>query len=316
MFVGKKVTIKQTVLDTKFYERLTVLGISLKGKDFVDILCECGVIKPANIYSIYRGETTSCGGCRKVGNLEEDQYFINNKFGNYTVESIIDSHNVVVKFDTGNYKNVTAAQARSGSIMNPLHRTVHGVGYMGIGEYKSRIENNTTKTPQYRAWENMMSRCYYPRASRYMAYGGSGVTVCEEWHNFQSFAKWFDVNFKEGCDLDKDIIGNGKIYSPEYCRYIPSKLNRLLNTSPTRTGSRKNDLPEGVTVDSRGVFIANFGTYYREEFNNCNNAKEAYLNFKTRFVRNLVEEIFEKGQIKEDVYLILMQIRGINDKQI
>lgn len=300
-----KKTIKQTVIDTKFYGKLTVLGPDSKRKDYVEVRCECGIVKSTNLYGLHRGETKSCGKCRGISNLEEGQYFTNIKFGSYTVYSIVDAHNVVVCFDTGNSKIVSAAQARSGSILNPLHRTVHSVGYLGVGEYKSRIGDESTKTPQYRAWENMISRCYYHRASRYGAYGGSGVAVCEEWHNFQNFAKWFDLNFVEGCDLDKDIVGDGTIYSPEYCRYIPANLNRLLNTSQTKTGKRKTNLPEGVTVNHRGVFVATYGKHYREEFKNCGDAEEAYLNFKTTFIQNLVKELFLSGKLQDDVYLIL-----------
>ena len=38
-------------------------------------------------------------------------------------------------------------------------------------------------------------------------------TVCEEWLNLDSFGEWFDNNYVEDYELDKDLIENGnKIY--------------------------------------------------------------------------------------------------------
>jgi hypothetical protein len=59
------------------------------------------------------------------------------------------------------------------------------------------------------------------------------VFVCEEWHNFQVFAKWFYENYYkilgEIMNLDKDIIKKGnKIYGPEYCAFVPQTINKLL----------------------------------------------------------------------------------------
>lgn len=61
-------------------------------------------------------------------------------------------------------------------------------------------------------------RCYDVKYSKkHPTY--KDCTVCEEWHNFQTFAKWFDENYYEIentiMDLDKDILKNGnKIYCP------------------------------------------------------------------------------------------------------
>lgn len=38
-------------------------------------------------------------------------------------------------------------------------------------------------TAEYRAWVNMITRCYNPNATRYKNWGGRGITVCDEWRN-------------------------------------------------------------------------------------------------------------------------------------
>ena len=54
------------------------------------------------------------------------------------------------------------------------------------------------------------------------------------------FHKWFNDNYVEGWELDKDLLGDGKTYSPESCCFIPKQLNLSLpkvnTTSNTITG--------------------------------------------------------------------------------
>lgn len=41
---------------------------------------------------------------------------------------------------------------------------------------------------EYRAWRNMLTRCYNPNASSFKYYGGRGITVCERWQrSFDAF---------------------------------------------------------------------------------------------------------------------------------
>lgn len=50
-------------------------------------------------------------------------------------------------------------------------------------------------------------------------WGGRGVSVCEEWRNdYNSFLKWAKENgWAKGLELDKDIKGDGLLYSAETC---------------------------------------------------------------------------------------------------
>jgi hypothetical protein len=36
-------------------------------------------------------------------------------------------------------------------------------------------------TPEYRAWNMMMQRCYNPRIRVFKDYGARGIKVCEDW---------------------------------------------------------------------------------------------------------------------------------------
>ena len=77
----------------------------------------------------------------------------------------------------------------------------------------------------------MLRRCYNSEEPRYQSYGAQGVKVCDTWHNFQNFCQWYEDNIPHGYDLDKDLIGDGKIYSPETCIGLPCSFNTFLSRS-------------------------------------------------------------------------------------
>lgn len=299
---SKKVLIKDDILIKKYFGKLEAIKLSDK-KDKVWCKCSCGNFREFNLYAVYKGETTCCGCSRGVKGLVIGETYSSNSYGDFIVTAIKNYYEVSVTFTDTGYKGVfTAGACRSGSIADPMHISVMGAGYLGVGKYVSRFDGNKKKTPQYRCWENMMGRCYYEKTPRYEAYGGKGVFVCEEWLNYQNFAKWFDDNFKEGCDLDKDILGDGMSYSPEVCRFIPQKLNKLLTTSPTRLNRRDNNLPEGVVPNGNSGYIASFGDHFYEKFPDSKSASDAYIRAKTEYIVALVEELHDNNSIGEDVY--------------
>jgi len=79
----------------------------------------------------------------------------------------------------------------------------------------------------YGVWLSMRARCYNKKATQFENYGGKGVIVCDEWKNdFLNFYNWAIKNgWEEGKQLDKDIKGNGMIYSSEYCSFVTPKQN-------------------------------------------------------------------------------------------
>lgn len=99
-------------------------------------------------------------------------------------------------------------------------------GYMGKGKYKSRI--NGIQPKSYKTWLEMLRRCYCPKSlEKNPTY--KDCKVCDEWHNYQNFAKWFDETYIEGHHLDKDIKGNGKLYSPSTCTWVTQADNNKAN---------------------------------------------------------------------------------------
>lgn len=42
----------------------------------------------------------------------------------------------------------------------------------------------------YAAWKAMKQRCLNPKCKAYKNYGKRGITVCDEWMNFEPFCEW------------------------------------------------------------------------------------------------------------------------------
>lgn len=122
-------------------------------------------------------------------------------------------------------------------------RLVCGVG-INDADYNtsSTVDGKKVQCIAYRKWQAMLSRCY---SDGYHSLNPSyvGCNVCDEWLIFSNFKRWFDLNYVDGWDLDKDIkiIGN-KTYSPDACIFVPACVNSLILGM---TGF-KNGLPSGV----------------------------------------------------------------------
>lgn len=87
------------------------------------------------------------------------------------------------------------------------------------------------KSREYRAWNNMISRCHCPNWPKYHDYGGRGIRVCRRWRkSFQDF--YADMGpCPPGMTLER--IGNDKGYSPENCKWA-TYAEQLRNTRQTR----------------------------------------------------------------------------------
>ena len=137
-------------------------------------------------------------------------------------EAVLISYNkwndVVVRLKRGNTKSAQIDALRRGILMDPMKPSLCGVGFMGVGEFTSKIKG--VHTPEYSHWHDMICRCYNEkRLKKFNTY--YDCTVCDEWMNFQTFAGWFSENYIEGYELDKDIkIKGNKEYSPDACMFV------------------------------------------------------------------------------------------------
>lgn len=113
------------------------------------------------------------------------------------------------------------------------NRKIHGVGVFVNYPIAGIINRKVTNT--YSTWAGMVARCYDVKRFSYPRYGGRGVTVDKEWHNFQNFAEWYESQYREpDWHLDKDILFSGEIpiYQPLSCVLVPGKVNVFFSTLP------------------------------------------------------------------------------------
>lgn len=189
---------------------------------------------------------------------------------------------------------------RVGQVRNPYDRTLFGVGYVGVGEYKLSEKNKQTRV--YTAWSQMLNRCYNSNeAQKRPAYYGI-VTVCEEWQCFQNFAKWYFDNYYEiegRLHVDKDILCPGnKVYSPDKCLLVPQRINMIFMNKPN-----KYDLPNGIRPVGN-KFEAKYNGKHIRTLSSLNEAIQAHTDAKRRHIREVAEEYKEIIPVK--VYDALM----------
>lgn len=168
-----------------------------------------------------------------------------NSSGIVEVVSYKNNNEVLVRFiDTGYETTTQKIHIVNGRVKDKMLPTIYGVAFMGDGEFKTSENGKVTKC--YSIWKAMIQRCYRVESRSYKSYGGSGVTVCDEWLNYQNFAEWFHINYREGLHLDKDIkIDGNKIYSPISCKFVtPAE-----NTEKASAKKFRMKSPEGSLVE-------------------------------------------------------------------
>ena len=147
------------------------------------------------------------------------------------------SEDIDVQFQDKFYyikEHQTYSNFKSGAIKNPYDKTVFNVGYLGVGRHKIQYPETMTNTKVYMSWKNMLDRCYCERHKEKNPCYFEISTVCEEWHNFQNFADWYEEHEYETdgrLHLDKDIKYPGNtVYSPQTCLLTPQKINVVSNS--------------------------------------------------------------------------------------
>lgn len=198
-------------------------------------------------------------------------------------------------------ENVHYSHIKNGKVKNYNFPQIYGIGYIGVGRY-----NTYSKVGEiylYNRWSHTIKRCYdYKTLQRKPSY--KGVTVCEEWHNFQNFAAWFEENYNpeimQGWELDKDILIKGnKIYSPETCCFVPKEINTLF----TKGNSRRGEYPIGVSKKGNKFQAVIINNYLITSTCTHKTPEEAFRVYKTS-KESHIKEVANKwrGKISEEVY--------------
>lgn len=212
-----------------------------------------------------------------------------------TIIEYFGRHNCIIQFEDGTIlKKTQYYNICKGSISNPYHPSVCGVGYYGIGKY-----NSVTDCKKYTIWSDMIRRGY-SKEFKLKNISYKEVLVHNEWHNFQVFAGWFEKHHKEDFELDKDILIKGnKIYSSETCCFVPQEINNLF----VKNNKVRGKLPIGVSkngkkyiarVSKNGIIVKSILYITPEE------AFYAYKDIKEQHIKEVADKW--RGQITEPCY--------------
>ena len=89
----------------------------------------------------------------------------------------------------------------------------------------------------------MKQRCENPNTSAYVNYGGKGISVCNEWQDFERFYLWAISNgYQPGLTIERK--DNSKGYYPDNCTFA------------TRAEQNRNTTRTHRIVYENGVFTA------------------------------------------------------------
>ena len=126
----------------------------------------------------------------------------------------------IVRCDCGNVKSV-----RNCSLTSGLTTSCGCANRKRIIDLnKKRAITGMSHSRIYTMFRGMHSRCENPHHVGYKNYGSKGISVCEEWGNFENFYNWAIKNgYNDSLTIDR--IDSSLGYCPENCRFVTIEEN-------------------------------------------------------------------------------------------
>ena len=157
----------------------------------------------------------------------------------------------------------------------------------------------------YRKWSSMIKRCYSTKVlKKHPSY--QDCSVSDEWLILSNFKSWYENNYIEGYDLDKDLLVKGnKIYAAHTCCFIPKAINIAIKDL------QKGKYAKGVSIYRHNKYISSICINRKKIHLGCfdtqKEATKAYKIAKEQHFKELAEKYFQEGKITRQVYDALMK---------
>lgn len=222
--------------------------------------CTCGASGIVASASLVQGKSTSCGCLRRESIAALAVDLTGQTFGRLTVLRRIenDKHGKtrwLCRCECGDEAVRSAHLMRKGESLscgclqretNVSAPTIHGHAKVGRA------------TKEYIVWSNMIARCENPKATRFDAYGGRGIAVCERWRNdFAAFLADMGPRPSSRHTIDRFPDNDGD-YEPGNCRWATMKeqgRNKRNNRLVTFGGETLTIAEWGERLDSNGTVV-------------------------------------------------------------
>lgn len=128
---------------------------------------------------------------------------------------------------------------------------------------------------------DMMRRCYNPNSIAYKQYGAKGITVCQEWHDRETFRTWALANgYKKGLRINR--IDPTKGYTPENCIFGEKNKAKHGYNELVKTRSKINKIKKAEIGLKRIIDSPLYKTYTSMHTRCENNNHKAYKDYGGR----------------------------------
>lgn len=250
---------------------------------------KCGVIKRSQSHLL-----TQSDFIERANIVHNNKYkYLNVKYENSKskVEIVCPTHGVFLQSPIDHLNGHGCPKCKSDN----LKKQIYGFGINDLGI-------TVVKNQSYKFWRGIIKRCYDKNyQSRQPTY--IGCTVCDEWKYLSSFKEWFDANYVNGWQLDKDILVKGnKVYSPSTCCFVPREINTIFSPNAY---TKSNHV--GVVCDNGKQWRARIGInkklVYSKHFNTKGEAIIEYIRMKKERAIFLANKY--KKSLSTKVYLAI-----------
>ncbi len=206
--------------------------------------------------------------------------------------------------------NTSWQKFERGQVKNPYHPLFNG-GIVGSSRELERFfakDQDISRTKEYRAWSNILTRCtndYYLSNPTY-----KGCTVDDSWLCFWNFLDWVTQepnysHWSKGWAIDKDICCQGnKLYSPSTCFLVPKSINNLLLNHGNARGDYRTGVSRRISdgkyeaqCSVNGKKYLTLGLFLAEE-----DAHKAYAKAKHEIVQQTALKSLLMGDISKACY--------------
>jgi len=155
----------------------------------------------------------------------------------------------------------------------------------------SKKKHGNSHTSLYNHWRTIKRRC---QDQNYKNYCGRGISIYDEWNNFEVFKEWaLENGYKDGLEIDR-IDFNGD-YTPKNCRWV---------TEREQQNNRRNNI--NYIIDGEKHTITEWARVFRININTVKKRIKLGWGIKDALTMDIDKN---KGKTSRIKYFI---INGIN----